>query len=470
MENVTVGCRLDVYCDVTSSYRWHAYRRAGMLIGNTDTPYADGRTAHTATADFLTCSNVVVELGNWTDYHYCQFINEYNTTGNNWPWVRVEAGENCEAYSNPRYGHPKDINGKTVVNDLHDHNEGEGCRVLMPFAQLYGGGQGVYGATTHEGVEITRPVYTIAYMNGTEVQEIVYVNDNSKPVDLNAAGDHMNWLDSEGRPITQIPAGNTKNIVVHLDDAEKLIAHFLDINGMEIFAVEFVQGQEKLEEPPVPVIEGYNGHWKYYDLKNATASIVVKPVYTVDLEYEELSKEVDVKELFEYLSQGKNLVMSQELTGTQSNASTKECAVITEPGVTDKEAKLNLNGYRLHYDFSANANKNWLIFDIREGSTLTVTGGITHSGVLVMDISELNGNAKPIMFDLDPGAKLILEKGTTIELHYPAGRGDDVSMFGMSGTQFGLTQSDYPYLKYVHDKENNTKRIIVLETTVIEGR
>ena len=70
MDTVNVACRLDVYNDVTSSYQWYAYRRAGMLIGNTD--MADG---HTATANFLTCEDVVVYYGDWVNYHYCEFNN-----------------------------------------------------------------------------------------------------------------------------------------------------------------------------------------------------------------------------------------------------------------------------------------------------------------------------------------------------------------------------------------------------------
>ena len=256
MEDVTVACRMDVYNDITAAYRWHAYRRAGMLIGNTDTPPADGRTAQIAKADFLTCTNVVVYLGDWVNYHYCQFTNE-NNPGRNYPWVRVEEGENCSAYSNPRYGQPLDKDGKQVQTASHAHQEGDECSLLMPFAQLYGGGQGVYGATSHPGVTIADAIYTVTYMIGTEVDEVIYVTDNSKAFTLKDAGENMQWLDREGQAVTQIPAGNTQSKVYHLDDVEKLIAHFLDINGIEIASVEFDRGATTIQEPAVPVIEGY---------------------------------------------------------------------------------------------------------------------------------------------------------------------------------------------------------------------
>ena len=35
IEDCRVACRIDAYNDVTSSYQWYAYRRAGMLIGST---------------------------------------------------------------------------------------------------------------------------------------------------------------------------------------------------------------------------------------------------------------------------------------------------------------------------------------------------------------------------------------------------------------------------------------------------
>ena len=148
MKNCNVACRIDAYNDVTSSYQWYAYRRCGMLIGNPGkTKDVDGRTY--ADAPQLTCENVTVTYGEWADYTYCEFA------GTNWPYVRVQAGISNSAYSNPRYGHPTDANGNTVVDDSHVHNDGEDHHISCPFDQLYGGGQGVYGTRTHEGVTIS---------------------------------------------------------------------------------------------------------------------------------------------------------------------------------------------------------------------------------------------------------------------------------------------------------------------------
>ena len=145
MKDCTIACRIDAHSDVVSSYQWYAYRRCGMLIGNSGkTETVDGRTV--AIAPQLTCENVKVIYGDWANYTYCKFA------GTSWPWVRVQAGVSCSAYSNVRYGHPTDANGNTVVDDNHVHHEGEPCHQLIVFDQLYGGGQGVYGQPTHEGV------------------------------------------------------------------------------------------------------------------------------------------------------------------------------------------------------------------------------------------------------------------------------------------------------------------------------
>ncbi len=473
MENVTVACRLDVYNDVTSAYKWHSYRRAGMLIGNTDTPAADGRTAHTATATFLTCRNVTVHWGDWVNYHYCQFTNE-NNPGRNYPWVRVEEGENCDAYANPRYGQPLDINGNTVTGTAHVHKEGDTCHLLLPFAQLYGGGQGIYGAVSHEGVTMSTPVYTVTYIVEGEVDEIIYITDNSVPYTLKPTGDHMQWIDREGISTTQIPAGNTASRVFHYDDAEKLIAHFVDMYGQGVSHVEFTEKTtyEELMQiaPKVPEIAGYFGHWEQVDMPT-DRSIVVKPVYTIEEGATELSHDVSASEMFDMLSQGGDLVMSQNLSGTQGSGNKAECAIIVEdPTQEDKASKINLNGYDLHFNFASNANKDWRIFDIMKGSSLTVTGGINHGGALIMEITALNGNASPILFDLAEGAKLILERGTVIELYYPKGRANDVSMFGTNNKPFALDPADYPFLQYEHDTENCVKRITVIETTTIIGK
>ncbi len=149
-EDCDVACELNTYNDVTSSYQWYAYRRAGMLIGNSEeTVTAEGRTS--ATASYLTATNCTVTYGDWANYTYCEFA------GTSWPYVRVQAGNACgqsAPYSNPRYGVATDANGNKAVDDNHVHNDGEDHNILLVFDQLFGGGQGVYGTATHPGVTV----------------------------------------------------------------------------------------------------------------------------------------------------------------------------------------------------------------------------------------------------------------------------------------------------------------------------
>ena len=148
VKDCTIACRIDAFNDVTSSYQWYAYRRSGMIIGNTGKTIINENGTTVAAAPQLTCENVTVIYGTWANYTYCEFA------GTSWPYVRVQAGVSNSAYSNPRYGHPTDANGNQVVDDSHVHNEGEDHFILCAFDQLYGGGQGVYGNPVHEGVTV----------------------------------------------------------------------------------------------------------------------------------------------------------------------------------------------------------------------------------------------------------------------------------------------------------------------------
>ena len=243
MTNVEVGCRMDVYSDVTSAYQWYAYRRAGMLIGNTE--LTDKNNKHLAAAPFLTCENVKIYYSNWAAYHYCQFTNQDNEWCNNYPWVRVEAGENCSAYSNPRYGQPV-IGGVTVSSDTHTCT-GEHLMELR-FNQLYGGGQGVYGQPVHDGVKIVNYRYSITYVNDYQVLAIKYVTEtgavstaNSAAQDLVGKWANVNigenkwvfggWMNAGSTKVETIPADNTNNIVLYPYFDKPYTARFVNQQG-----------------------------------------------------------------------------------------------------------------------------------------------------------------------------------------------------------------------------------------------
>lgn len=249
MDGVTVACRLDVYNDVTSTYQWYAYRRAGMLIGNTDHSEKNENGTNIASTkingiEHLTCSNVTVYYGEWADYHYCEF----NKANPNWPWVRVEPGENCSGYSNPRWGRPFDsTTGQPVTDSVHEHGEGEGHLEPIPFHQLYGGGQGVYGAEKHENV--SEGIYTVTYMDHGKVLRVDNVKDNSEVYTapdiktvISAAADGTvpaYWVDANGNKFTGIAAGRTANIIVYPKWPNEYTVRCLDTYG-EVAYYNFV--------------------------------------------------------------------------------------------------------------------------------------------------------------------------------------------------------------------------------------
>ena len=148
MEDITVSCVLDVYNDACAAYQWFAYRYSGMLVGYTKTTETvDGRTV--ATAPHVTCKNVTVIYDDWANYTYCQPSNVAPQ------YVRVQGGYSTDPYYSGRHWTGGvDANGNKMVDDNHVHTDGQAHNALLAFDQLFGGGQGVYGTATHDGVTV----------------------------------------------------------------------------------------------------------------------------------------------------------------------------------------------------------------------------------------------------------------------------------------------------------------------------
>ena len=136
-EDVTIGCRLDVYNDVTASYQYYLYRMSGMIVGRCEaTTTIDGVNYPDLSQYNFTFNNVTVNFGDWMNYHYC-----YGFNGSR--YTRVESG-----YA---YG------GLDVTAEGHD----ETCTdhmLCLPFNALIGGDQyGVHPITEIEGVTVNYP-------------------------------------------------------------------------------------------------------------------------------------------------------------------------------------------------------------------------------------------------------------------------------------------------------------------------
>ena len=134
-ENVTINCRIDAYNDCTASYDYYNYRMCGMIIGRcAETTAINGTNYPDLSKYNMTFNNVVVNYGDWMNYHYCRKSGERA--------VRVEPGF---AYG----GIAEDRDHST--DDIH-------CYQIIPFDQLIGGAQyGVKGLPTIDGVTVNYP-------------------------------------------------------------------------------------------------------------------------------------------------------------------------------------------------------------------------------------------------------------------------------------------------------------------------
>ena len=138
-ENVEISCKIDAFNDVISSYQWYSYRMCGMVVGRCqEYKTVNGVNYPDLSKYNFTFNNVVVNYGDWMNYHYCVIGRK-----NGW---RVEPGY---SYS----GLPADADHSTHA---------ECCQTVIPFDQLVGGPQsgqhaGYYGLREVDGVTVNYP-------------------------------------------------------------------------------------------------------------------------------------------------------------------------------------------------------------------------------------------------------------------------------------------------------------------------
>ncbi len=133
-ENVTINCRIDAYNDCTASYDYYNYRMCGMIIGRCEETTTINGTNYPDLSKYnMTFNNVVVNYGDWMNYHYCRKSGERA--------VRIEPG-----YS---YGGAEG----------RDHSgDNAHCMMCIPFDQLIGGDQyAVKGLPAVDGVTVNYP-------------------------------------------------------------------------------------------------------------------------------------------------------------------------------------------------------------------------------------------------------------------------------------------------------------------------
>ena len=184
-ENIEISCCLNVFNDVTASWQYYLYRMCGMIIGRCEeTTTIDGVNYPDLSKYYMTFNNVVVNYGDWMNYHYCE-----PTPGHNGGrGMRVEPGY---AYG----GLPED----------YDHSQCTDNHLnWIPFDQLIGGDQiAVKGLKTVEGVTVNYPesfyreqgykaegnTYTIYSGSGFKTIATTVLNDGKNKECYNRVGE-----------------------------------------------------------------------------------------------------------------------------------------------------------------------------------------------------------------------------------------------------------------------------------------
>ena len=206
-ENVTINCRIDAYNDCTASYDYYNYRMCGMVIGRCEeTTTIDGTNYPDLSKYNMTFNNVVVNYGDWMNYHYCRKSGERA--------VRVEPGY---AYGG-------------ISADRDHSTDNVHCMEWIPFNQLIGGDQyAVKGLPAVDGITVNYPesyyrefgykvngdTYTVLTGAGFKKVATEILSDASKTVTIELAND----IDLEG---IEWPAVATKAAFV-LDGKGKSI-------------------------------------------------------------------------------------------------------------------------------------------------------------------------------------------------------------------------------------------------------
>ena len=167
-KDITINCRIDAYNDVCANYQWWAYRYSGMVVGNVDaTQNINGSTVSNPSGCNITCENVVVNYGDWMNYHYCESANYGRPSyadPDEWKFKRVEAGYSYEGIDHTQCNHGAD----------ESHYE------CIPFNQLFGGnGQGVYGLAEYDGVTVNYP-YTYNQAEVTTASDLRLLSQTSR--------------------------------------------------------------------------------------------------------------------------------------------------------------------------------------------------------------------------------------------------------------------------------------------------
>ena len=212
MTNCEAGAVIDVYNDVCGNYQYYQYRYSGLLIGT-----VGGDSDPQSGDEKVNFENVIVYVGDWADYYYCEF--EKNSQGSytdDFQFSRVERGEiNFDENNMP-------------TSCTHEHTTNEDKLALfLPFNQLYTGyGWGASPVKEASGVTLVDHFYRITYLDADgSLIDVEYVTEGQNDETHNVADEKQitkthsvsgktfdGWVDSYSVQTSEISAGNRKDI------------------------------------------------------------------------------------------------------------------------------------------------------------------------------------------------------------------------------------------------------------------
>ena len=482
MTNCEVGAVIDVYNDVCGNYQYYQYRYSGMLIG---TVGADRDS--TTGPEKVNFSGVKVYIGNWADYYYCEF--EKNSVGSytdDFQFSRVERNEiNIDPTTNLPYT-------ENLSPCRHQHTEKEDkMGTYLPFDQLYTGySWGATAVKSAPGVEVIHYFYTVTYMDGqgNNVLGTEYVTNGERSStklwpDAHTVKDgsytnlegktFVGWVNTNSEVVPTIAEGNYKDVILYESWQNPYVIRFVDIDGKVVYSEVWTSSNQGLSaDPPAPpAIEGYVGEWETgwrTKLQNVEADVTIRPVYMIEevanQEHIVADENMTAALLFQYLEEGKSIIMGADITGSGKNdlsiTGNKNNFCEIQEG---DNSRLNINSFDLTCTFDHNANKSWHVFDVRNGGKLTLSGGVYGDGTMVINFKDVKS---PVyLFNVDEGGTLVLEAGLIFEIHYPEADKNNIYGFALKDTPESFTT--YPGIYVDRDSTPGVIKIVVGVTTTI---
>ncbi|MCR5151334.1 MAG: SipW-dependent-type signal peptide-containing protein [Clostridiales bacterium] len=213
-ETCDISCQMSLYNDCCSSYSTSSYRYSGMLIGFV---HGDSSTVNSFVNNKVTCTNVTVKYGEWTDLYYCELISlgrgSY-TDSHQWKYQRIDKSQVSFSSSGAVTGctaHNHSANNSAPGRTAEDEDH---IAVKLSFNQLFGAAQGVSSITSKTGVTVINNSgsFRLAFPN---TDSFLYRAGNMNTIALSSLFTAVGGTDIRSSAITLIAKqlqGNVKTV------------------------------------------------------------------------------------------------------------------------------------------------------------------------------------------------------------------------------------------------------------------